>query len=218
MVGTARVGRLPGRLIKGAGMILKIVLLLLLLASPCFAQQQMAMNVAVIGAGAAAAGGSGWFGVTTEGTILDVPVNTLMCSASGAPSGSGTCTVSKISIYGSNTPSEITNLKLGFYTDSSGQPGSLIGTEQELATIGALSPVAWHEFTLPTPQALTCGTTYWICYNTDRTDFGVEHEATTGVAGYHGKTLTYTTAWPTTYGTPDSHLEYKGSIKAYFTY
>jgi hypothetical protein len=117
MVGTARVGRLPGRLIKEAGMILKIVLLLLLLASPCFAQQQMAMNVAVIGSGAAAAAGT-WYYPDAERTInaaddsstyiigspVTIGTGTAITKLAFRVRGVGTATACKLALYDNAEP------------------------------------------------------------------------------------------------------------------
>jgi hypothetical protein len=158
MVGTARVGRLPGRLIKGAGMILKIVFLLLLLASPCFAQQQMAMNVAVIGAGTAASSpswvcaGSGTYTRETYPASNNLEGSNITC-----PTGGGT--ISKVRVIVTDNWS-ITGLKVAIYHDD-GPPRTL----HENTTI-ANPPNGNNDWTLSTNLVCTVGQTIKIAFET----------------------------------------------------
>jgi hypothetical protein len=170
MVGTARVGRLPGRLIKGAGMILKIVFLLLLLASPCFAQQQMAMNVAVIGAGAAAAPSCT---TANDSKLVDKQPGTTEGAYGYQWNGT------KITLGATTTITEYTalaclnngtgNVWVELWTDDGGspsKPAALVSGSNsatiDIETLVACEGTTSSTFTLATPKTGVAAGTYWI--------------------------------------------------------
>lgn len=191
------------------------ILACLLLAAPALADEpvQLAwMNPAVLGS---AAGGSAWFGVTAEGASNATADNkNIYCRALDTPANSGT--VSKISIYGSFTGTT-NDLKLGLYTDSGGEPSSLVGTETTFNNIGELS-LGWHEFDVS--YSVVGSTGYWICYiNSESGRFRQYYSVPGGTQGYFSSATTFKDAWPASWDTVnDTPSMAEVSIKAYYTW
>jgi hypothetical protein len=190
MVGTARVGRLPGRLIKGAGMILKIVFLLLLLASPCFAQQQMAMNVAVIGAGTAAAAGCT---TSNDSSIID-KTGVAREGDSGHKTGLrftivGTYTITQYVVNLTDWTGDDTGSTKVSIWSSTGSEGSetinsmVTGTDVTVANTGLETWPTYtlRDFTLSTPKTgLSAGTYFVVVENAGGGTTKVQHGPSSG--------------------------------------
>lgn len=162
-----------------------------------------------------AAGGSGWFGMTdTPGATDDSPAEYVACVVMGTPTGTGTCTVSKIAFYHSCSQASY-DIQFGFYTVSTGTPNSLVATEETFQDIGVLD-LGWHEYTLVSPVALTCGTSYYICYNAEAS--GIATKIAAGGNQYCADSKTFGDAWGSTFVLDAGPVDFTGSIKAYYTY
>jgi hypothetical protein len=88
--------------------------------------------------------------------------------------------VSKLSIYLSPTGTAGQQVLKGvIYSDSSGVPGSLLATSQQL-TFASTSATGWYDLSLSSPVKLAAGS-YWI---------GVITGATAGIAGFRYDNVT----------------------------
>jgi len=76
-----------------------------------------------------------------------------------------TGTISKFTGYLSGLGSGVGSqpFRVVIYADSSGNPGALLKISDEVIILDS-SAFAWYDFILPTPLAVTAGTTYWIGY------------------------------------------------------
>ncbi len=87
--------------------------------------------------------------------------------------------------------------QMAIYTDSSGSPGTLVASTAQ----GTLTANAWN--TLPIVASLAPNTAYWLTYNTNGSNAGVNNMAydtgSSGQGGWSNAGVTFG-SWPQTFG------------------
>ena len=83
---------------------------------------------------------------------------------------SGNCTVTSVSVYGkkANSPTP-NNYQVAIYSDSSGDPGSLIEQGSDITSF--TGSVSWATSTFSSTTVLTSGTTYWVYMSSGTSGF-----------------------------------------------
>jgi hypothetical protein len=159
----------------------------------------------------------GWTSYTTQGTLLTG--SRLYCYGPFATTGSGSATVSKISIY-NETASETVDMKLGLYTDSTGVPGSIVGTETEFANFGDIGgeglPAGWHDYTVS--YSITLGSSYHICLDVSASSVAyVYSDGGTEGTNMNYMASAYANAWPASFTSGGTGAS-KRAVTMYYTW
>src|SRR3990167_523529 len=87
------------------------------------------------------------------------------------------------------------NAKFAIYSDSAGSPNALLNETASTAVIAGINTITFPD------TSIVSGTAYWLCANHDTNSQLSRASSGSGVAAY--KAMTYTNAFPATYGTPD---------------
>lgn len=188
-----------------------IAILLLVLASPGYAEMS-GVTASGVAVGGAAAGGTETIGnddLDTGDSTSPLTTGKVMCSAMDAPANTGT--LDKISILSGNSVAG-QDIKVGIYQDNAGVPGTKIGTETEFPDTGTWS-AGWKEFAVS--YAVTASTNYWLCFETSG-NLTIYYVG--GAAGSrHWDTNTYGDAWSASYSSA-SNSNSRYGLKANVTY
>jgi hypothetical protein len=192
-------------------------LAILLISSAIEAYALSAAVQAVVSAGSSASNTVGWTDYSSQGTKL--VGSRIYCYGPFATTGSGTATVSKISIY-NETASEAVDMKIGLYADSTGVPGAIVSSATEFLNFGDIGgeglPAGWHDYTVN--YSITLGSSYHICINVSVSDqvYVYSDGGTTGT-NLNYMTDDYSTTFPETFTSGGTGAA-KRAVKMYYTW
>lgn len=154
------------------------------------------------------------FGKTTDGTGNSASSVDKMFVSSASPSTSGTVTSGTVRDWLSsagNGPS-----KCVIYADSSGSPGALLATSDEVTITNTAEAAQTYNFSGANQISITGGTTYWIgvaWQDPGTPSFTVSRDST--ASQRKEQTFTYPTL-PDPFGTPSATNS--GPIDVFITY
>jgi hypothetical protein len=147
------------------------------------------------GSGNIVAGGGGTVGLTTQGSTQDSFDGGFM-NGSKYTTGTTAGSISSLSVYvGSIDTTPNNKYALAIYTDSSGNPGSLVA---QTAT-GTLTANSWN--TLPITATLSPSTSYWFFYETNSSSSSLSNMYYNSGGSTYGQSQTFG-SWPASLTNP----------------
>lgn len=151
-------------------------------------------------------------GFTSQGTSIDTgDANNLNGSRYTMGSQNGTVTSMSVYVGGIDANSANRNYQMSIYADNNGVPGNLIATSSP----GTLAGYTWNS--LPINATLNANTSYWLIFNSNGSNSGVNNMAYTNVGPgkgtYSSKGVTFGT-WPQPFGSAATSANVSFSIYA----